>query len=258
MPELINPLAGYRDAYNLLEGQAQDGARRQAGNALAGGNYQGAQDALYGRGMLDEGLAVQQRQFGVQDREMGQQAAQAEAEKKAAAERAQKGISILTGMADLPDDQIDGAYQSVLRPYLVETLDPGMMARVDAAPKTRENVRLLLTAMGAEAEKLQMFNLGGGRGVVALDARGQRVEGAGYTPDPNQEPPQTVEGPDGLYERQPDGQWEKVATFGPAPKAFAPPRPRMGGSGAPPAQSGGLQSMTDEQLAAAIAAMGGR
>jgi hypothetical protein len=240
MPELINPLAGYRDAYNLLEGQAQDGARRQAGNALAGGNYQGAQDALYGRGMLDEGLAVQQRQFGVQDREMGQQAAQAEAEKKASGERAQQAIGILTRMKTLPPEQLDGAYQSFLRPFLEQTLTPEMMAQVDAAPKTPENVDLLLTAMGAEAEKLQIFNLGGDRGVVAFDARGQRVEGAGYQPEPEPEAPQVVEGPDGLYERQPDGQWKRVAAFGAAPKMFAPQRPSGGvqASGQPPRSFG--------------------
>jgi hypothetical protein len=222
MPELINPLAGYRDAYNLLEGQAQDGARRQAGNALAGGNYQGAQDALYGRGMLDEGLAVQQRQFGVQDREMGQQAAQAEAEKKASGERAQQAIGILTRMKTLPPEQLDGAYQSFLRPFLEQTLTPEMMAQVDAAPKTPENVDLLLTAMGAEAEKLQMFNLGGDRGVVAFDARGQRVEGAGYQPEPE---PDRMRGPNGIFERDPEtGEWEMVQPFGPAPRQ--PPRPR--------------------------------
>lgn len=162
MPELINPLVGYRDAYNLLEGQAQDGARRRAGNALAGGDYQGAQGVLYGRGMLQEGQAVGAMQQDAQDRQMGQQQTQAEAEKKAAAERAQKGIAILTRMKSLPPEQIDSAYQTVLRPYLAETLPPEMLAQIDAEPKTPENVDLLLTAMGAEAEKLQLFNTSGG------------------------------------------------------------------------------------------------
>ena len=230
MPELINPLAGYRDAYNLLEGQAQDGARRQAGNALAGGNYQGAQDALYGRGMLDEGLAVQQRQFGVQDREMGQQAAQAEAEKKASGERAQQAIGILTRMKTLPPEQLDGAYQSFLRPFLEQTLTPEMMAQVDSAPKTPENVDLLLTAMGAEAEKLTGVSLGRG-GYGAFNPTAGTLE---VLREPMQEPeaPEFVEGPDGLYERQPDGKWKKVATFGAAPKVFAPQRP-SGGQQAP-------------------------
>ena len=257
MPELINPLAGYRDAYNLLEDQAQDGARRRAGNALAGGNYQGAQDALYGRGMLDEGLAVQQRQFGVQDREMGQQAAQAEAEKKASGERAQQAIGILTRMKTLPPEQLDGAYQSFLRPFLEQTLTPEMMAQVDSAPKTPENVDLLLTAMGAEAEKLQMFNLGGDRGVVAFDARGQRVEDAGYMPppDPNADLDRRYREAQIAALNASAGQRDAAAARGRRPAAGGG---AGGGGRAAPAQSGGLQSMTDEQLAAAIAAMGGR
>lgn len=230
MPELINPLAGYRDAYNLLEGQAQDGARRRAGNALAGGNYQGAQDALYGRGMLDEGLAVQQRQFGVQDREMGQQAAQAEAEKKASGERTQKGMAILGWMAGQPEDQLDAIYSSTLRPWLAETLDPEMMARVDAAPKTLANVNLLRAALGAEAEKLTGVSLGRG-GYGAFNPTAGTLEVL-REPMQEPEPPQTVKAPDGLWERQPDGQWEKVATFGAAPKVFAPQRP-SGGQQAP-------------------------
>lgn len=45
-----------------------------------------------------------------------------------------------------------------------------------------------------------------------------------------QKPPERIEGPDGIYERGPDGQWKKVATFGAAPRIFAPPR--AGGSAA--------------------------
>jgi hypothetical protein len=118
MPELVNPLAGYRDAYNLLEGQAQDGARRQAGNALAGGNYQGAQDALYGRGMLDEGLAVQQRQFGVQDRQAGQQ----EAERKRQGDTVKQALetygNINEAMAGVPAERRADYFRSQVVPRL--------------------------------------------------------------------------------------------------------------------------------------------
>jgi len=40
--------------------------------------------------------------------------------------------------------------------------------------------------------------------------------------------PARIEGPDGIYERQTDGSWKKVAKFGAAPKVFAP---RVGGGG---------------------------
>jgi len=224
MPELVNPLAAFREGYNTLEGMAQDRTRRQAGNALAGGDYQGAQAALYGRGMLQEGQGVGQMQQGMEDRQAGQQAAQAEAEKKAAADRAQRGIAILTRMKDLPPDQIATDYQSTLRPYLAEVLPPEMLARIDAAPKTPENVNLLLTAMGAEAEKLQLFNTSGG--IVGVQGGQSRMI---YEAPPK--PPEQIEGPDGIYERGPDGKWMKVANFGAAPRTFAPQRPRAAGGG---------------------------
>jgi hypothetical protein len=236
MPELINPLAGYRDAYNLLEGQAQDGARRQAGNALAGGNYQGAQDALYGRGMLDEGLAVQQRQFGLQDREMGQQAAQAEAAKKAAAERAQKGMAILGWMAGQPEDQLDALYSSDLRPWLEETLDPEMLARVDAAPKTLANVNLLRAAIGAEAQKLTGVSLGRG-GYGAFDPMTGTLD---VLREPMQEPEDAPVG----YRFTESGDLA-VIRGGPADPRVAgalagskraPPRPRAAGGVQAPGQ----------------------
>ncbi len=43
--------------------------------------------------------------------------------------------------------------------------------------------------------------------------------------------PARIEGPDGIYERQTDGSWKKVAKFGAAPKVFAPQRAPGGGSG---------------------------
>lgn len=233
MPELVNPLAGYRDAYNLLEGQAQDGARRKAGNALAQGDYQGAQGALYGRGLLSEGAGVQDRQIAAQDRQTGQQTAMAEAEKKAAAERAQRGIAILTRMKSLPPEMIDSEYQTMLRPYLAETLPPEMMARVDAAPKTPENVDLLLTALGAEAEKLQVIQRGnGGYDVVNMASGGVR-----RSVEPTPDAPNAPTG----YRPTADGAGLQYIPGGPAdPRVVgtraaagrAPTRPRSGG-GAP-------------------------
>lgn len=257
MPELINPLAGYRDAYNLLEGQAQDGARRRAGNALAQGDYQGAQGALYGRGMLEDGMAVQQRQTAMQDRETGQQAAMADAEKKAAGERAQRGIAILTRMKTLPPEMIDSEYQSMLRPYLAETLDPEMLARVDAAPKTPENVDLLLTAMGAEAEKLQVIQRGnGGYDVVNMGSGGVQ-----RSVEPTPDAPNVPTG----YRPTADGTGLEYIPGGPAdPRTVgtraaagrAPPRPRSGGGGGGQPASGGRASGLSTQELLAIAGGG--
>jgi hypothetical protein len=43
--------------------------------------------------------------------------------------------------------------------------------------------------------------------------------------------PPRENGPDGIYERQPDGIWKKVAKYGAAPKVFAPRVARNGGFG---------------------------
>jgi hypothetical protein len=58
MPEMINPLAAFRDGYNTVQGFRDDYAKRQAGNALAGGDYRGGANALLQNGMLQSGMDV--------------------------------------------------------------------------------------------------------------------------------------------------------------------------------------------------------
>lgn len=224
---LVNPLAAFADSYQLLEGLAQDRTRRQAGNALAQGDYQGASGALLGRGMFDEGMGVQELQQGQRDRMAEQEKQLSEQQKAAAKERAGRGIAILTRMRSLPPEQIDANYQSFLRPYLAETLPPEMLARIDAQPKTPENVDLLLTALGAEAEKLDVYNTKGG----IVGVQGGEARMIYEAPQKPVERPRQ-RGPDGIYELQDDGKWKKVASFGAAPKVFAPPRKGGGGQSA--------------------------
>lgn len=80
-----------------------------------------------------------------------------------------------------------------------------------------------------EAERPQRFETPGG--IVEFGPNGPSMA---YTyPDvPKPEKPRARErGPDGIYEQQDDGTWRKVATFGAAPRTFAPPR--VGGGRAP-------------------------
>ena len=265
MPELVNPLASYRDAYSLLEGQAQDRAQRQAGNALAGGDYQGAQSALYGRGMLQEGQAVGAMQQGLQDREAAQQAA----EQKAKAEAAKQTLDVLGNATkaalQIPPDQRAEWFRTHAAPQLqglAGVTPESMQELMDPAHDWSDQaLNSYLTMIGQEAEKLQMFNLGDGRGIVAFDGRGQQVEGAGYTP-----PPDPMRGASPGYRWNGDHTAQEYIPGGPAdPRVVgvraqagwrprAPSRGRGGSGGAP---GGGPQSMTDEQLAAAIKAAGG-
>lgn len=189
MPELINPLAAFREGYGTLESMAQDRASRQAGNALAQGDYQGAQGALYGRGMLTEGMGVQRQQMAVQDRQAGQQ----EAEQKARAAAAAQSLEVLGNVTQaalqVPPEQRAEWFRTQAVPQLQglpgvtpETLQELMDPAHDWSDQALNAYRALI---GQEAEKLTMFNLGDGQGVAAFDSRGQRVEGAGYTPPPD-------------------------------------------------------------------------
>jgi hypothetical protein len=193
--------------------------------------------------MLDAGMGVQRYQRDEQDRMATQQRQLSEQEAAAAKARADRGIAILTGMRGLAPDQLAAKYDGFLRPYLAETLPPEMLARIDAQPKTAENVDLLLTALGAERQKMDVYNTKGG--IVGVQGGQARM----IYEAPQQ--PEYMEGPDGIYERTPEG-WKKVQSFGPAPRAFAPPRPRSGGGGMGGAPAGGISDMSTEDLLRAL------
>lgn len=234
MPELVNPLAAYRDAYSLLEGQAQDRAQRQAGNALAGGDYGGAQAALYGRGMLQEGQAVGAMQRGLQDREAAQQAAQQEASKKATLESYTMLGQAAQGLTRVPDDQ--------RRAYLDTVIVPSLQAR-GASPEiiaalsdpshdlSDQSLQAFMATLGQEADKLQIVPRGNG----GYDVTNMGTGGIVRSVEPTAKP-ERMRGPDGIYERNMDGEWERVEAFGPAPRQ--PPR-GPGGSRAAPSIGGG-------------------
>ena len=238
MPELVNPLAAFRDAYGTLEGMAQDRTRRVAGNALAGGDYQGAQSALYGRGMLQEGQAVGTMQQGAQDREAGQQQAQAEAAKKRLAETFTLLGNVNEAMSRIPPEQRAEYFRTQVVPQLqnLPGVTPEAIAQMTAPTYdwTDQGIATHRALLGQEAEKLQLFNTSGG--IVGVNGQGQ----ANMVYQAPPKPPEQIEGPDGIYERGADGQWKKVANFGPAPRAPGAARPASSGMPAPqPARSYG-------------------
>lgn len=234
MPELVNPLAAFRDSYGTLEGLAQDRAKRQAGNALMQGDYQGAQGALYGRGMLAEGQAVGEMQQGQEDRQ-----GQMEAAQKAEGLRMQKAAidtlaNINEAMAAVPPEQRSEYFRTQVVPQLQgmpgvtpESVAPLLDPSYDWSDQGIAAHRALL---GQEAEKLTMFNLGDGQGVVGFDASGrQRMQ---FTP-----PPDPTRGVPQGYQRRADGQGLEYIPGGPAdPRAAgalagAKRAPRVGRGG---------------------------
>lgn len=228
----MNPLAAFSDTYGMLEGMAQDRAKRQAGNALAQGDYQGASGALLGRGMLDEGMGVQRMQQGQQDRMAEQQRQLSEQEKAAAGEK----VTFLTRAAQtlrgLPPEQRGQVLQSQIIPAMqnLPGFDPQMLAELAGTDTSDQTLDTFLQALGAEAEKLQLFNTAGGIvGVQGGEAR--MIYDAPEKPD---EAPNGYRWrPDGGLEAIPGGPADPRVAGARAAATRAPARPRGGGGARP-------------------------
>lgn len=158
--ELVNPLNAFRDSYSLLEGLAADKARRTAGDALTQGDYGGAQNALYGRGLLDEGNAVAQQQ-----RQMNEQ------EKADAKERVQWLGQAATALRKLPAEQRRNAFDQHVKPVIAMMPgmdDPQVLAQIEASDFSDQTLDAFMAALGQEAQKYQLFQ-SDSLGVVAVD-----------------------------------------------------------------------------------------
>lgn len=227
----VNPLAAFSESYQILEGLAQDRAKRQAGNALAQGDYGAASGALLGRGMLDAGMGVQRYQRDEQDRMATQQRQLSEQQRAAAGERVQFLMRAAQTLRGIPADQRGQVLQSQVLPAMqnLPGFDPDMLAQIAQSDLSDQSLDTFSQALGAEAQKYQLFQTRGGD-IVRVPVGGGEGGLAYEAPQKPQEP-EYVEGPDGIYERTSQG-WKKVANFGPAPRA---PQRSGGGGGAPAA-----------------------
>ena len=234
---LANPLAAFADSYQLLEGLAQDRTRRQAGNALAQGDYQGASGAFLGRGMIDEGLCVQRLQHVQQDRQAAQQQQLSEQQKAAAGERVQFLMRAAQTLRGLPADQRGQVLQSQILPAMANLpgFDPEMLSQIAQSDLSDGSLDVFSQSLGAEADKYQLFQtrggdivrvpVGGGQGGLAYDA-----------PDQPEAPPTGYRwGADGSLEAIPGGPADPRVAGARAAATRAPARPRAGG-GAPAAK----------------------
>lgn len=229
-------MSAYWNSYNnaLAAGQTtidayEEGQRRKlgraAGNALAGGDYSGAARTLYEGGEIDGGAQIDRMD---QQRQMQTQ----QAEQQATEQRREGLKQAATAIRTAPPEQRAQVYQSTIRPTLQQLGMPEeLLAQIDQSPMDDASLDAFIAALGGERPGVKYLNTS--QGVVAI--RDGDVKGA-LAFEAEQEP-ERVEGPDGIYERGPDGQWKKVASFGAAPKMFAPQRPRGGGAPAAPGVS---------------------
>jgi hypothetical protein len=231
----MNALAAFSDTYNVLEGMAQDRAKRQAGNALAQGDYQGASGTLLGRGMLDEGMGVQRYQQGQQDRQAEQQRQLSEQEKAAAGERVQFLMRATKTLRGVPADQRATVLQSQIIPAMANLpgFDPEILRQLGSADLSDETLDVFGQSLGVEADKYQLFNTAGG----IVGVQGGQARMIYEAPD---EPDQAPNGyrwrPDGALEAIPGGPADPRVAGARAAATRAPARPRAGGGSSPAAK----------------------
>lgn len=160
---VMNPLlayeAGQENALTMGDRFRTMGASRQAGNALAQGDYGAASSALYGSGMLNEGLQVQR--YGQQELER-----QAEAERqaqsdvaKAEAEKTKAAYELAERLSTVPEGQRLAAFRGMQSFLQKAGVTPQEFAEATEEDFSDER---LAWARKEAAEKLQGVNLGGG------------------------------------------------------------------------------------------------
>lgn len=161
--------------FAFAQDAAQSRARRNAGNALSGGQPDLAAAALNEVGLLDEGQ-------GVTNEVTRQQAsAQALAEK----ERKEKLAWIGQGTASLlqiPAAERQQVYEASIRPTLQAMgFDEETLKALDSADKTDANLRALATAVGQEVEGVAANDRAGPNGsILRPDVNGAYAPA--YTP----------------------------------------------------------------------------
>lgn len=226
---------GY-EAYNiardstLAQGRAQmaqmddmiaQRTRRQAGNALAGGDYAGASNALLQGGMLQEGLTVQ-------NAERSRQTADREQQRTAI-------LAVVTGLRHLPPEQRAAQLQAIAPRLSVYGVTPEQLATVTPQDLSDQGLDSLIATMGGEVPRAQAFNTRDG--IVERDPYGGGYNMA-YEVEQEPNAPQGYRWTaDGALEAIPGGPADPRVAGGLAASRRAPPRPRSGGGGSRP--SGG-------------------
>jgi len=232
MREMINPLAAFRDGYNTVQGFRDDYAKRQAGNALAGGDYRGGANALLQNGMLSAGMDVQQ---------MGQERDQAA--QTAAKVRQGEGLkAILDGgqsLLRIPAEQRRQVYEGQIVPLLRQRGVPDeLLQQMGQSQFTDQELQTFVGGLGGELQKpeWQILNMGE-RGAYAVNKADPSQRQTLFEPqiDPMAGLPAGYRWADPERTRQefiPGGVADPRQAGNLAASRRAPPRARVGRGGA--------------------------
>lgn len=243
--EMVNPLAAFREGWDTSQGIFDTRTRRQAGNALAGGDYRGASNALLQGGMLDDGMQVQAFDQKRQQQDLEFRQAQ---EKQARVQQAEH-LKTLAGGASalrrLPPEARRQAYEAQVLPLLQQMgLDQtpdgqAMLAHFAQAEFTDQQLDAFVATITGELQKpeFQIITPGNGQRPYAVE-KGNPGSFQYVGPE--------VTGPQGEWKEVGGNLWffpadgsrpQKGDPTTPKPKTYAPARPRSGGrrGGAAPA-----------------------
>jgi hypothetical protein len=228
----FNPLGAVQEGYDFAQGLRDRRTMNNAGNALAGGDYRGGANALLQGGMLDQGMGLlnyDQRNRQAEALAMQQQA---EAEKAGKVEQAQILLRGAQALRQRPEAERMTVMQTEIMPQLVQMgLDQSpegqqIIQRIMQGGLSDQQLDSFIQLYGGELQKPEWQIVQTPQGVIAVDKQNPSNP---VTISQTPVKPEIQRGPDGLYERQPDGSWKRVQAFGAAPRVFAPRAPRGGG-----------------------------
>lgn len=230
----------FMGAYRGAQEMDQSRARRQAGNALAGNDVQGAMTALGGVGDLQSVQALQQ---GQERQAQAMQEQEDEAKKEAQSFMLQGGL----GLMQAPYESRQQLYIEVLRPTLEQMgLPPEYLAQLDQTDKSDQNLQAWITALGGELpQRPGGMNVGGGRIVERDPYTGEYREVYAAPAQPMTAPAGYRLTPDGNLEFIPGGPADPRVAGARSAATRAPRRSggggssRGGGGGGNAAPSGG-------------------
>jgi hypothetical protein len=152
--EMVNPLAAFREGWDTTQGLFDARTRKQAGNALAAGDYRGGGNLLLGGGMLDEGLGLLQYDQRQQQGQVEAQRAQEQAAKAAQAERLKLMLGGAQSLLQVPPEQRRQAYQAQVRPLLQQQGVPDeLLARFDQSGFTDGELQPFVTTLGGKLQE---------------------------------------------------------------------------------------------------------
>jgi hypothetical protein len=237
--EMVNPLAAFRDGYDLSQGFYDARTRKQAGNALAQGDYQGGANALLGGGMINDGMGM--LQYDQKNRQMQAEQERAEQEQAKATQAAhmQTLLRGAQGLRQLPPEARRQAYETQVKPLLLQMgldQDPQgqmMLAKWEQSQFTDGELDPFITTLGGKLQEpeFQIITPGNGQRPYAVE-KGKPSSFQYVGPE--------VQGPGGEWKEVGGNLWffpadgsrpQKGDAITPTPKTFAPGRGRSGGRG---------------------------